>query len=154
MKHRDIGSSLVEAVVGITLLGFVLVGVVDTTAATSRVTASLRNKVSANSVVIEIRHALLSIPYSPCPHLDASYSQELAALAHDRSLASVDIVAYEFWHHTSSQWMDFGDYSPIDCASHGDLAQDHSVQRLTLSIVDSEGATHSSVELKARDEDV
>jgi Tfp pilus assembly protein PilV len=135
VSTTDSGSSLVETVVGITLLGLVLVGVVDATWTNARVAATSRHRALAATLLDESLRTLDAVAYSPCPHVDGSYHVALeSAMARIDSLHTADISHYEYWSESQSSWVTLTGLDPQFCSTSTDLIEPFAAQRLTVSI--------------------
>ena len=150
MEADDRGSSLIEAVVGIALLGLVLVGVVDAAWTNTRVAASTRQRSMATAILDDAVRSLRAAPYTTCPHIDGSYAQLLQTADFDDDSMTIEIASYQFWKESSQAWVEFGDHSIGECTSSHDLAHDFSVQRIEVTIVDDTGPITSRGVVKTR----
>lgn len=149
---RDSGSTLVEAVVGISLLGLIVIGVVDASWTGTRVASDIRQRAVAQVHLIEIGEVLRKSEYSPCPHIDLGYVHDvddLRQLGEDRPDAVV--TDYEYWNRASSQWLSLASLSANECSTTSDLTDRLALQRITVSILDSRGSSTSTTFVKAHD---
>lgn len=147
MNAADTGSSLIETVVGISLLGSVLIGVVDASWTSTRVAATARDRSSATAVLEQSLHTLRDTAYVPCPHLDSSYQEALGAEDASRPLAHIS--DYEYWSRATSSWVDFSHLDLQACSTTDDLTAVHGVQRLTVSVLGPRASIVSGVIVKA-----
>lgn len=120
---------------GISLLGFAIIGVLDATWTNARVAAESHIRSLDSAVVAETRFRLQQTGFSSCPHIDLSYEQ---ALSHPhtrgRNAFTVNVVRYEYWNEESMTWVDFGTSTRLQCAALDDLADEFAVQRITVSM--------------------
>lgn len=134
MTTVDSGSSLIETVVGISLLGLVLVGVLDASWTSIRVASTTHQNVIASAMLNESLRALQGIDYSPCPQNDGAYrtALETRVRGQDSPPPVPLITRYEYWSATTSSWVDFTLFE--SCSNTPDLTEPHAAQRLTVSI--------------------
>jgi Tfp pilus assembly protein PilV len=150
----DTGSSLVETVVGISLLGLILVGVVDASWTSTRVAADIRQRSVAQSRLAESGDVLRASDYSPCPHIDLTYAlnideaQTSDTWPDDRVTPDVTITSHEYWNRSSSQWLSMASLSSNECSSIADLNDRFAVQRITVSVSDPDGSSVSAMFVK------
>lgn len=147
---NDSGSTLVEAIVGISLLGLIVVGVVDASWTSTRVAAEVRQR-SVNQVYLaEIGEVLRNSDYSPCPHIDLGYVQNFddARMLDEERLDAV-VTNYEYWDRSSSQWISLAGLAAGECSTTPDLTDPLALQRITVSILDSAGSSTSATFVKA-----
>lgn len=151
MHDVDTGSSIIEAVVGISLLGLVLVGVVDTSASITRAAASSRDRATANLALTDSLRTLRSVEYSPCPQIDHTYADVLRS-AHDseESGMSIDIARYEYWNDATATWIDFSGFGASTCATNTELNHPFAAQRITVALTDVNGSEVSTTFVKSR----
>lgn len=155
MEDTDSGSSLIDAVVGISLLGFVLIGVVDASFANTRVAAQTRDRARESNLLSEAARALKSAQYSPCPHIDHSYDLQLEGAIVNLSPAhDVTITNYEYWDGVASQWTSLDAVSSVQCSALSDFTGPFAVQRITVTVEDAQGRTTSAVVVKTLDSEM
>jgi hypothetical protein len=148
----DAGSTLVEAIVGISLLGLIVVGIVDASWTSTRVAAEVRQRSATQIDLAEIGEVLRNAPYSPCPHLDLGYIQDLGdSRTLDEERPDAVVTNYEYWNRASSQWHSLTGLSAADCSTAPDLTDSLSLQRITVSILDSRGSWTSKSFVKTHD---
>jgi Tfp pilus assembly protein PilV len=151
----DSGSSLVETVVGISLLGLILIGVVDASWTSTRVAADIRQRSVSQSRLAESGDVLRASDYSPCPHIDLTYAlnideaQTSDTWPDDRETPDVTITSYEYWNRSSSQWLSMASLSSNECSSIADLNDRFAVQRITVSVSDPGGSSVSAMFVKS-----
>lgn len=151
MDRIDSGSSLIEAVVGISLLGLVVVGVVDAAWTNVRVAASTQQRSEGMAMLESARHVIESTPYSPCPHIDQSYSAGILTADPDpNDQMTVEIDHYEYWSEDLLAWIEFESLDELECRSSQDLAQEFAIQRIGIDIVDGRRLIVSDVQVKTR----
>ncbi len=141
MTNRDAGSGLIEAIVGISLLGIVLTGVVDAVWTNVAASTETRRRSTAIESVLEVDRVLRLSDYSPCPHIDGSYLDDIANSGAFSAGSSAAITRYEYWNRPSSTWIDFGNLIQAECALLDDLTDPMSIQRLTVRITDERGSS-------------
>jgi hypothetical protein len=153
VSTADSGSSLIETVVGITLLGLVLVGVVDASWTNARVAATSRHRALAAALLDDSLRTLDDLAYSPCPNVNGSYRDALeSAMASDDNGRTAEISRYEYWSESQSMWVDFTDFESQNCSTTDDLNVPFAAQRLTVSIFAplSARGTHEQFESSAQ----
>lgn len=148
---EDHGSTLVEAVVGIALLGIILVGVIDASWTNTRVAALTRQREFSHAVLVDALAVLHATAFSTCPHLDKSYETSLSA---DSSSVSgdprVEISSYEYWDEASKSWLDLAHRTSQECTTSAALASDFAVQRMGVSVLVGGNVMTSSMVVKTR----
>lgn len=137
MGERDRGSSLVEVIVGISLMAIVLVGVVDASWTSTRVAAETRRRSAETSALIELGRVLGRAGYSPCPHIDGTYANDISTSPLVAGRFEVAITRYEYWRPSSSTWVDFSSSTQAQCSTLAELTDPSAVQRLMVSISES-----------------
>lgn len=152
MGREDEGSSLVEAIVGISLLGLTVVGVLDATWTNARAAAEAHIRSLDSAVLAETRFRLEQTAFSTCPHIDLSYEQALSRPhTRGRNAFSVNVTRYEYWKEESTAWVDFGGLTQLECSSLDDLAGDFAVQRITVSMASVSNSLTTTSLVKSRD---
>ncbi|MEN9802464.1 MAG: hypothetical protein RLZ37_1589 [Actinomycetota bacterium] len=148
----DSGSTLVEAIVGISLLGLIVVGVVDASWTSTRVAAEVRHRSVTHVHLAEIDEVLRESEYSPCPHIDLGYVSDFDDMRIlDEERPVVVVTNYEYWNRASSQWLSLASLAADQCSTTPDLTDRLALQRITMSILDSRGSSTSRTFLKAHD---
>lgn len=136
---------------GISLLGFTVVGVLDATWTNARAATETHIRSLDSAVVAETRFRLEQTAFSSCPHLDLSYQQTLShPHTRGRSAFSVNVIRYEYWAEESTTWVDFSTLSQLECASLEDLAGDFAVQRITVSMTRGSNPASTTSFVKSR----
>ncbi|MFM8857849.1 MAG: hypothetical protein ACKOI2_11740 [Actinomycetota bacterium] len=146
---NDSGSTLIEAIVGISLLGLIVVGVVDASWTSTRVAAEVRQRSVTRVHLVEIGEMLRTSEYSPCPHIDLGYVQAFDdARTLDQRRPAAVVTNYEYWNRASSQWLSLSSLSANECSTTPDLTDRFALQRITVSIPDSSQSSTSATFVK------
>lgn len=146
----DSGSTLVEAIVGISLLGLIVVGVVDASWTSTRVAAEVRHRSVTHVHLAEIDEVLRESEYSPCPHIDLGYVSDFDDMRIlDEERPVVVVTNYEYWNRASSQWLSLASLAADECSTKPDLTDRLALQRITVSILDLGGMSTTRTLLKA-----
>lgn len=151
MERGDSGSSLIEAVVGISLMGMVLVGVVDASWTSTRVAAQTRHWAETSAAFVDVDRVLRTTAYSACPHIDGTYQDHLDQLVVADADVIITITHFEFWKHSTSTWIDFGSLTAAQCSSLADLTGAASVQRLGISLTENGHPPSTATFVKSRE---
>lgn len=148
-RGSDSGSTLIETIVGISLLGLIVVGVVDASWSNTRAAAAVRQRSVAQAHLAEYGEVLRKSEYSPCPHIDLGYVRDFDdAQTPNQQRPDVVVTSYEYWDRTSSQWLTLTSLSANECSTTPDLTDRLAVQRITLAIPDSHGSSTSATFVK------
>lgn len=145
MGDADSGSSLIEVVVGISLLGLVFIGVVDASWTTTRVAAETRHRSIVSSLLAEAEVSLARTEYSACPHLDSAYAKAIAnSPTEGRRGLDLTITGFEYWDHATNQWLTLDDVPISRCSTDLRLTGPLATQRITVTVLDSTGPSASA----------
>lgn len=142
MEDADSGSSLIEAIVGLSIIALILVGVVDATWTSARLASAARTNTVSSALLASSARTLYGATYSPCPHIDGSYASGLDA--------PVAITKYEYWAESTARWVDLASINSQQCLTNTDLTGTFALQRLTLTESISSGTTRSLSIVKTR----
>lgn len=152
MGESDSGTSLVEAVVGIALLGLVLIGVVDAAWTNTALASRAQLRSDASILLDEAVHHVRFAPYSPCPHIDSSYDASAVFRSpRQDSDISIAITGYRYWDESLTRWVDFSGMSLQECTSHQELIGDFAVQQIEIAALDMRDVVSTVTVVKTRE---
>jgi Tfp pilus assembly protein PilV len=146
MKVNDRGSSLIEVVIAVALMGIVVTGVLGAMWSAVRLSKFSDDQAKVEAVLGSAADRLANYAYIPCPanNTNGGYLPIIQAAAGtvDWPTSSVTLTAMYFWNPTSTStgtWLTNNGLSGTECNETASLTTARTLQRITFTVTSPSG---------------
>jgi type II secretory pathway pseudopilin PulG len=146
MKRRDRGSSLIEVVIAVALMGIVVSGVLGAI----RLSRFSDDQAKVEAVLGSAADRLANYAYIPCPtnNSNGGYLPIIQAAAGtvDWPTSTVALTGMYFWSSTSTSsgtWLTTNGLSATECNESASLTTARTLQRITFMVTSPSGYSKS-----------
>ena len=150
MKRRDRGSSLIEVVIAVALMGIVVSGVLAAMWSAIRLSRFSDDQAKVEAVLGSAADRLANYAYIPCPtnNSNGGYLPIIQAAAGtvDWPTSSVALTSMYFWNPTSvssGTWITTNGLSGAECNETASLTTARTLQRITFMVTSPSGYSKS-----------
>jgi len=150
MKRRDRGSSLIEVVIAVALMGIVVSGVLAAMWSAIRLSRFSDDQAKVEAVLGSAADRLANYAYIPCPtnNSNGGYLPIIQAAAGtvDWPTTSVALTGMYFWNSTSASsgtWVTTNGLSGAECNETASLTTARTLQRITFMVTSPSGYSKS-----------
>ena len=150
MKRRDRGSSLIEVVIAVALMGIVVSGVLAAMWSAIRLSRFSDDQAKVEAVLGSAADRLANYAYIPCPTNDSNGGYlpiiQAAAGTVDWPTSSVALTSMYFWNPTSvssGTWITTNGLSGAECNETASLTTARTLQRITFMVTSPSGYSKS-----------
>ena len=150
MKRRDRGSSLIEVVIAVALMGIVVSGVLGALWSAIRLSRFSDDQAKVEAVLGSAADRLANYAYIPCPtnNSNGGYLPIIQAAAGtvDWPTSSVSLTGMYFWNSTSAPsgtWVTTNGLSGAECNETASLTTARTLQRITFLVTSPSGYSKS-----------
>ena len=150
MKRRDRGSSLIEVVITVALMGIVVSGVLAAMWSAIRLSRFSDDQAKVEAVLGSAADRLANYAYIPCPtnNSNGGYLPIIQAAAGtvDWPTSSVALTGMYFWNPTSvssGTWITTNGLSGAECNETASLTTARTLQRITFMVTSPSGYSKS-----------
>ena len=150
MKRRDRGSSLIEVVIAVALMGIVVSGVLRALWSAIRLSRFSDDQAKVEAVLGSAADRLANYAYIPCPtnNSNGGYLPIIQAAAGtvDWPTTSVALTGMYFWNSTSASsgtWVTTNGLSGAECNETASLTTARTLQRITFMVTSPSGYSKS-----------
>jgi len=150
MKRRDRGSSLIEVVIAVALMGIVVSGVLAAMWSAIRLSRFSDDQAKVEAVLGSAADRLANYAYIPCPtnNSNGGYLPIIQAAAGtvDWPTSSVVLTGMYFWNPTSvssGTWITTNGLSGAECNETASLTTARTLQRITFMVTSPSGYSKS-----------
>lgn len=142
----DEGSSLVETVIAVSLMGLVVAGVLGAMWSSVRLSRFSDDQAKVEAVLGSAADRLANYAYIPCPTLTGNGGYlpivQAAAGTVDWPTTTVTVVSLRYWTPTSASegtWADTNGLSGSQCNESASLTTARTLQLITISVTSPSG---------------
>ena len=150
MKRRDRGSSLIEVVIAVALMGIVVSGVLAAMWSAIRLSRFSDDQAKVEAVLGSAADRLANYAYIPCPtnNSNGGYLPIIQAAAGtvDWPTSSVALTGMYFWNPTSASsgtWITTNGLTGAECNETASLTTARTLQRITFMVTSPSGYSKS-----------
>ena len=150
MKRRDRGSSLIEVVIAVALMGIVVSGVLAAMWSAIRLSRFSDDQAKVEAVLGSAADRLANYAYIPCPtnNSNGGYLPIIQAAAGtvDWPTSSVALTSMYIWNPTSvssGTWITTNGLSGAECNETASLTTARTLQRITFMVTSPSGYSKS-----------
>lgn len=150
MKRRDRGSSLIEVVIAVALMGIVVSGVLAAMWSAIRLSRFSDDQAKVEAVLGSAADRLANYAYIPCPtnNSNGGYLPIIQAAAGtvDWPTSTVTLTGMYFWNSTSTSsgtWLTTNGLSGTECNETASLTTARTLQRITFVVTSPSGYSKS-----------
>ena len=150
MKRRDRGSSLIEVVIAVALMGIVVSGVLAAMWSAIRLSRFSDDQAKVEAVLGSAADRLANYAYIPCPtnNSNGGYLPIIQAAAGtvDWPTNSVALTGMYFWNPTSASsgtWITTNGLTGAECNETASLTTARTLQRITFMVTSPSGYSKS-----------
>ena len=150
MKRRDRGSSLIEVVIAVALMGIVVSGVLAAMWSAIRLSRFSDDQAKVEAVLGSAADRLANYAYIPCPtnNSNGGYLPIIQAAAGtvDWPTSSVALTGMYFWNPTSAlsgTWITTNGLTGAECNETASLTTARTLQRITFMVTSPSGYSKS-----------
>ena len=150
MNRRDRGSSLIEVVIAVALMGIVVSGVLAAMWSAIRLSRFSDDQAKVEAVLGSAADRLANYAYIPCPtnNSNGGYLPIIQAAAGtvDWPTSSVALTGMYFWNPTSASsgtWITTNGLSGAECNETASLTTARTLQRITFMVTSPSGYSKS-----------
>ena len=150
MKRRDRGSSLIEVVIAVALMGIVVSGVLAAMWSAIRLSRFSDDQAKVEAVLGSAADRLANYAYIPCPTNNSNGGDlpiiQAAAGTVDWPTSSVALTGMYFWNPTSASsgtWITTNGLSGAECNETASLTTARTLQRITFMVTSPSGYSKS-----------
>lgn len=162
-ERNDVGTTLVEVLVAIVLMGTIVVAVIGGIQGVIQASSSNNQQAAAEAVLVSASDRLRAADYVPCPDVDGDYGHlsDAAAATVGWGPNQVQIINIEYWDATAGGPTASGDFieadgawasgnslsTPSGCQSDINLTTSRTLQKLTIQVSSPDGSTVRTIEV-------
>lgn len=157
-RRRDRGSTFIEVLVVIALLGTSIVAVLGALRGLIIVSTVNNDQARVEAVLVSASDRLRAAHYIPCPDLDGDYGHLSAAAASTVGWTadSVDIIDIKYWdssaggavHEADGAWSPTNSFSSgAVCQSDINLTTSRTLQKLIIQVTSPDGTIVRQIEV-------
>ena len=146
MKEHDRGSSLIEVVIAVALMGIVVSGVLGAMWSAIRMSSFSDDQAKVEAVLGSAADRLANYAYIPCPanNTNGGYLPIIQAAAGtvDWPTSSVTLTGMYFWNPSSTStgtWLTTNGLSGTECNETASLTTARTLQRITFMVTSPSG---------------
>jgi Tfp pilus assembly protein PilV len=143
---RDTGSSLIETVIAVSLMGLVVAGVLGAMWSSVRLSRFSDDQAKVEAVLGSAADRLANYAYIPCPNLDSNGGYlpivQAAAGTVEWPADTVSLVSMRYWSPTSASqgsWTATNGLSGSQCNEAASLTTARTLQLITISVTSPSG---------------
>lgn len=162
-RHTDKGSTLIETLVAIVLMGTVVIAVVGSIQTLIRSSSTNDEVAKVEAVLVSASDRLRAADYVPCPDLSGDYGHlsDAAASTVGWGPNQVEITEIQYWDATAGGTTYTGDVieadgawsatnsfvTPSGCQSDINLTTARTLQKLTIVVTSPDGSIQREIEV-------
>ncbi len=146
MREHDRGSSLIEVVIAVALMGIVVSGVLGAMWSAIRMSSFSDDQAKVEAVLGSAADRLANYAYIPCPtnNTNGGYLPIIQAAAGtvDWPTSSVTLTGMYFWNPSSTSagtWLTTNGLSGTECNETASLTTARTLQRITFTVTSPSG---------------
>ena len=164
MNKSDRGSSLIEVVIAVSLMGIVVAGVLGAMWSAIRMSQFSDDQAKVEAVLSSAADRLSNYAYIPCPAANGGYLPIIQAAAGtvDWPTTTVTLTAMAYWtpplsatststnsNPSNGEWLATNGLSPLECNETASLTTARTLQRITFTVTSPAGVSKSLEVVKA-----